>query len=386
MTNSQINEKTVIVIGAGVAGCHTALELATDHDVVILDRSGIAAGATGLSAGIVAPTLFYGDLPDVAHYTNDFFQKLDGTQEFDFIERDRLDFVAKADEDHERQRAAELAQNGFPVSYLEPHEVTKRYPQFNLESFVGAVHYGDTGWVDPYTYTTVLKALAEEKGAVFETGIEVENIVVEGGKVVGVDTNNGHYESSTVVVAAGWRTRELLPAEVNIPIRPYRTQCAILDPNESLESDFPLGRIRTEHLYFRPEENGDLLIGGSHHTVDDPTQSSSDADESFILEVADYVPELVDGFESAELVNGWAGIDTATPDTRPIIDAPIDAPDNLIIATGFNGMGIMASPIVGPIVRQRLTGENATFSTEAFDADRFGELGTEFEYVSTSDI
>jgi len=118
--------------------------------------------------------------------------------------------------------------------------------------------------------------------------------------------------------------------------------------------------------------------------VNDPTAVSGDADESFKLDVAGFVPGLVRGFENAGFVNGWAGVDAATPDTRPIIDAV--GPEGLVVATGFNGLGVMASPVVGPTVRERLTGESAPFTTEPFALSRFDSLSPEFEYVSTSDV
>lgn len=375
----------VVVVGAGIAGCHTAHELASDHEVTVLDRRGIAAEATGLSAGLVAPTLYYADVPDVARHANKFFRKFDGTHGFEFTERDRLDFASAAEADETREKAALLADNGFPVTYLDANKVSDRFKQFNLDDFAGAIHFDDTGWIDPYTYANALKTVAEERGATFQTDVEVTDIVSDN-TVRAVETTEGRYEIDAVIVAAGWRTNNLLPERVKVPIRPYRTQCVVLEPDEPLDSSFPLGRIGSEHLYFRPEHNGDLLIGGAHDTIDNPMAASRDADESFKLDVAGFVPGFVEGFASAGIVNGWAGVDTASPDTRPIIDSPVSAPENLIAVTGFNGLGVMVSPVVGPTVRQRLTGEPAPFPVSPFDADRFENTGTEFEYISTSDV
>jgi glycine/D-amino acid oxidase-like deaminating enzyme len=380
------DSQRVVVVGAGVAGCHTAQELAADHDVTVLDRRGVAAEATGLAAGLVAPSLFYGDVPDVARHANGFFRSFDGTNGFEFTERDRLDFVVDADVEEAHHDAAHLANLGFPVEYLDADAVADRYPQFDVSEFAGAIYYEDTGWVDPYTYTNALKGVAEDSGATFEIGVEVRDLVVEDGAVTGVQTDDGRFDADAVVVAAGWRTRDLLPDGVDVPVRPYRTQCVVLEPDDPLDETFPLGRIGSEHLYFRPEHNGDLLVGGAHDTIDDPTSASGDADESFRLEVAGFVPSFVDGFETAGFVNGWAGVDTASPDTRPIIDAPRDGPDGLVVAAGFNGLGVMISPVVGPTVRERLTGEEAPFPSTTFAADRFDDVGTEFEYVSTSDV
>lgn len=381
----------VIVVGAGVAGCHAARELASDHDVTVLDREGVASGATGLSAGIVAPTLFYAETPSVARHANAFFREFDGTADFAFTERNRIDLIAPGEAAEHRDRGERLAAEGFPVDYLDADAVRERYPRVTPEkrSFAGAVEFRDTGWVDPYSYAAALADDAQARGATFETGVTVESVTTEAGagpdgEVTGVETSRGHYEADRVVIAACWATRDLLPGDAEIPIRPYRTQVIVLEPAEALDASFPLGRIGSEHLYFRPEHNGNLLVGGHHHLVADPTAASRDADEAFELDVAEFAPELFTGFENAGFVNGWAGVDAATPDTRPIIDAV--GPEGLVVATGFNGLGVMASPVVGPTVRERLTGQSPAFDTDPFVLSRFDSSSPDFEYVSTSDV
>lgn len=386
MTNST-DDPTVVVVGGGIAGCQAARELATDHAVTLLERDNIATGATGVSAGLVAPTLFYGDRPAVASYANEFVRQVDGTCGFEFHKRERLDFVSLANRRDAEETATELASEGFPVTYLDASSVADRYPQFDLDGFAGAVLYEDTGWVDPYTYTSAIRTVAEDEGATVTSDVAVTQITTDDSGVTGVETvENGTYPADIVVVAAGWRTPQLLPDGTNVPVRPYRTQCIVLTPETPLSEDFPLGRLGDEHLYFRPEHNGDLLIGGAHEPISDPPVASKSADESFKHDIADFVPSFIDGFESAGYVNGWSGVDTASPDTRPIIGPPPGGTDGLIVATGFNGLGVMVSPVVGPVVRHHVTGSSIEFSPDVFDPDRFESVGETFEYVSTSKI
>lgn len=285
-----------------------------------------------------------------------------------------------------RNKAGRLSDDGFPVTYLDATETTERYDMFDFGQFAGTVLYQDTGWVDPYSYAIALHRSAADRGAQFELGVEVADIVTDEETAIGVYTDGGFVNADAVVVAAGWRTRDLLGDAFDVPIRPYRTQVSIIRPESPLPGAFPIGRIGREHFYFRLEHNGDLLVGGGHETVADPIAASSDVDEAFRLHVADFVPSFVPELGEVEFVNGWAGIDAASPATRPIIDTPVSSPSNLLVATGFNGMGIMASSVVGPTVRQRLTGESAGFTTKPFDTDRLNDLDAEFEYITTSDI
>jgi len=380
----------VIVVGAGVAGCASARELAPDHEVRVLDREGVAAGATGLAAGVIAPTLFYRDLPAAARHANAFFRAFDGTAGFSFTERPRLDVIRPDGARAARETAAKLADEGFPVAWLDAEDVAASYPRVRPDGFAGAVEYGDAGWVDPHEYATALAAAAAGRGATVETGVTVEALLVEDGRTVGVATDAGPRYGDRVVVAAGPATPGLV--DVPLPVRAYRTQCVVLDPAEPPGESFPIGRIGDLGLYFRPERGGGLLVGGAHEPVDDPAAASRDADESFTLEVADAIPDLLAGFTDAGIASDWAGVDAATPDARPIVDAPTAGPDGLVVATGFNGLGIMASPIAGSLVRALVTGEpapvpRAAFALDRFDrADRADRTDDEFDLYTTSEI
>ena len=236
-----------------------------------------------------------------------------------------------------------------------------------------------TRGVDPYGLATALQRRAIERGAVFVTDRGVET--VDGNGVV-LAENDARIEAD-VVVAAGWRTPDIVDAP--LPIRSYRTQCVALEPDDPLADEFPMGRVGSEHLYFRPEHNGDLLVGGAHDLVDDPGTASEQADESFVEAVARTIPTLVDGFGDAGLVNGWAGVDSATPDARPILDRV----DDVLVATGFNGLGVLAAPIAASVVESLVAGtprDLQPFDPSPFALSRFPDRSASFDLHATSDV
>ena len=369
------DEYDVVVVGAGVIGCAVADTLAPTHDVLVIDRDGVASGATGRAAGLVTPTLFYGDLPDVARHANGFFREFDGVGGFEFTERRRYDYVTPDGESDARNRARTLESAGFPVAYIGAEAVEEEAPSLRLDGFAGAVRYDDAGWVDPYALATALQRRAADRGATFTL-----DRTVTAATGTGVDLVDGRVAADEVVVAAGWRTPDVLGSP--IPIRPYRTQCVVLEPSDALDERFPIGRVGSEHLYFRPEHNGDLLVGGSHELVDDPREVSRRADESFVEDVATTTPALVRGFADAGLVTGWAGVDSATPDARPILDRV----DDVVVAAGFNGLGVLAAPIAAEAVRSRISGEPSAFDLDPFVLDRFPDSEATFSLRTTSDV
>ncbi|MFB6082274.1 MAG: NAD(P)/FAD-dependent oxidoreductase [Halanaeroarchaeum sp.] len=365
----------VVIVGAGVIGCAIADTVASERDVLVLDRAGVGMGATGRAAGLVTPTLFYGDRPAAARHANAFFRSIDGATGFEFTERRRYDLVTGGEAAAARERARRRADDGFPVTFLDAAAVEREAPRLLVGDFAGAVRYDDAGWVDPYALATALQRRAVDRGATFVTHETVES--VDEGRVEGTF---GRVEADEVVVAAGWRTPDLLATD--LPIRAYRTQVVVLEPTDPLDDAFPMGRVGSEHLYFRPEHDGTLVVGGGHELLADPDGASERADESYVESVATTVPDLVRGFEDAGLVNGWAGVDSASPDARPVIDRV----DGMLVATGFNGLGILAAPIAAAVVGDRLgvCGAHGIDPTP-YAADRF-DPEEPFAFRSTSDL
>lgn len=375
----------VVIVGGGVIGCAAARELATDHDVVVLERGQLAAEATALAAGEITMTPSYTDYPEVAEHANDFFRTYDGHGDFTFEERPSIELVPRDRVDVAQRRVERLAGAGFDVAFLDAGTVESRFPRFELgDDFAGGVRHADTGFVDPYTFSMTLAHDAEDHGASIHTETAVTDLLLDDGSIRGVVTDAGRIDATHVLVAAGWRTPEFLDGITPIPVRPYRTQCVVLDPGEELDDSFPMGWVPGEHVYFRPEHNGDLLVGGWSFATDDPVGASRQADEEFKQHVANLVPEFLRNVDRARFVNGWAGVDGATPDTRPIIDAPDDAPDGLVVATGFHGRGIMTAPVAATLVRSLVTGESTGLPLAEFTVDRFDDCSRDFPFFSIS--
>ncbi|MGA9399827.1 NAD(P)/FAD-dependent oxidoreductase [Haladaptatus sp.] len=374
----------VIIIGGGVIGCAIARTLASDYDVVVLERGQIAGEASALAAGEITMAPSYSDVPAIANHAIEFFRRYDGTGQFTFTECPSLELVTLDREGESRRRVKRLASKGIDVSFVEANQVEAAYPRFDLSEYVGAIKYDDTGFVDPYTFAMTLKKDAASRGATFETKTTVTDIRTNSGEVQGVETTSGTYSAPSVVVAAGWRSEGFLRDYLQLPIQPYRTQCVVLTLENGLVTDVPMGWVPGEHVYFRPEQNGDLLVGGWSFAENAPEHASTNDDEAFRNHVATLLPKFMHGFERARFVNGWAGIDGATPDTRPIIDAPNDGPAGLLVATGFHGRGVMSAPVAATAIRTLITGSECSFPLDEFALDRFESRSPNFEFQSIS--
>ena len=213
----------VVVVGAGVIGSAIAAELAPDHEVLVLDKEVPGGEASSLAAGLVAPTLFMHQEPEAAVHANQFFRSFSGTGEFEFTERRRVELARPETADEARRQATEMKRKGFPVSFVDAADIEDSHRAFDLSEFSGAIEIADAGFVDdPHVYVRALAADAERNGAEIESGIEVTEIRTEDDEVAGVRTDAGEFDAPNVVVAAGWRTRELVSEYVDLPEPHYR--------------------------------------------------------------------------------------------------------------------------------------------------------------------
>ncbi|WP_416841403.1 NAD(P)/FAD-dependent oxidoreductase [Haloferax sp. DFSO52] len=366
----------VVIVGGGINGCVAAKFLAADHDVLVLEKDQIAAATTAKASGLISVAHDYIDHLEAAKYAADFFDEYDGTGDFVFTQRTNLRLIPPGTEELARSEAAQIEEH-FEMDYIESTgEIEDRYPgALELDPFVGAIEVEQGGWVDPYTLTITYKEDAEDAGADFETGVEVTGVTTEDGAVTGVETTDGSYTADTVVVAMGWHTKEFVSEWVDLPIRPFRYQWVNLEVERDFPDYYPVCWDIRSGLYWRPEHNGDLHVGGGTYYVDEPGTVRSTPTESFKRHVAMTIPEQVTDVEDARISSGdtcHIG-DTATPDERPIHDAPDDCPDGLVISTGMHGFGIMGSPVTGAAVRSLVTGEDAPFPMSKYTLDRFDD-------------
>jgi glycine/D-amino acid oxidase-like deaminating enzyme len=375
----------VLVVGGGIAGLGAARELSPDHDVRVLEAGGLAGGATGHASGLVTVVADYAERPAAARYSVEFFREYDGTGEFAFHERPFVQLRTDPDLEGLREEAAGFRERGFDVTAHASDELDERFPgTFDLSGHAGAMVFEDAGWVDPYTYATTLAADAVDAGTEIETGVEVTGLRVSDGRVEGVETSEGPVDAERVVVAAGWRTPEV--AGVEMPARPFRYQTANLAVGADVTGS-PIAWDQDSRLYWRPEHNGELHVGGGAYYVTDPGSVRSTTTEGFRRLLAGTLPARLPSLGDARVVGDdtCPTGDTATPDHLPIIDAPTGAPEGLVVATGLHGFGIMAGPAVARAVRARVTGEEAPFPLAPYRLDRFGpDPDWSFPYISAS--
>jgi glycine/D-amino acid oxidase-like deaminating enzyme len=215
-----------LVIGAGVHGLSTAWHLAKQgEEVLVVDKTGIAAGASGIACGVVRNNYFQPAMSELMAACVEIWESDPETLAYHGSGYIALGDGAQVDDlttVHERQQ-----QIGYPSSLiLGEAEVAAHmralFADWRAPGLSVCLHERAGGFAYNRDSMLGLAAKARAAGAQIEEGVEVTGFELDGsGAVTRVQTSAGPIAVEQVVVAVGpWITRlwELLglPARLEV--------------------------------------------------------------------------------------------------------------------------------------------------------------------------
>ncbi len=366
----------VIVIGAGVQGASLAYHLACrGAKVVVVERSTVAAGATGRSSGLVR---MHYDLPAEASlaWTSypwyvEWRERIGG--DCGFVRTGFLWLESGA-------RAGLLGANvamqrglGISTEEVDAAEIRRLCPMLAVDDADVAAHEPGSGYADPTAVATGFLRAARDRGARLVQGAEVTAIPVAAGAVTGVETTREAFSAPVVVDAAGgWAAGVAALVGLDIPVRVWRHDTAFLGAPPAIPRPFPVVIDNPNSLYFRPEGAELVLVGleDANAIGGSPDRDTADADPTFAELVVDRIVRRVPGLVEGTFRSAHSGQDGITPDQRPILGAA--GPDGFFLDCGHSGTGFKTAPAVGLGMSELiLDGASSSVDLSAFDLERF---------------
>jgi len=277
------------------------------------------------------------------------------------------------------QRNVEMQHRlGVQTEWLSPAQIAERVPLLNLEGVIaGTFHSGD-GLADPNGVVQGYVSGARRLGAHLLNDVEVTDILVTGGRIQGVVTNQGTVTTNTVVNAAGpWAAQVGRMAGVDLPIVPVRRQIVVTDPLPDVPDDFPFTIDFAPSLYFHREGRG-ILTGMSNH--DEPVSFNQQVDYDWELVHLEAAMARLPVLEKARLASRWAGLYENTPDAHPIL-GPISDVEGFYSIAGFSGHGFQHGPAAGLLLAEAIVdGAAHTLDISPLCFERFREGRQILEY------
>lgn len=420
----------VVVIGGGIIGVSTALELAERGiSVALCEKGGIAEEQSSRNWGWVRisqrdPR----EVPLMAEAIR-IWQRLDARTGRDTGYRQCGIAFVSADAADEAQNARwpdELARYQLQSRMLDSAEFGALFPGLKL-SVRSALFTPADGRAEPQRAAPAIAEAARDHGARILTRCAVRGIETSGGAVSGVVTERGRIACSSVVLAGGaWSSLFSRSLGVDLPQLKVMNTVIRTTPVEGPEQT-----LYTKEFAFRKRQDGGYTVASGYDNIVDivpdsfrhaakflpalksewgslrfrvsrrfldearlPSRWALDQESPFErCRVLDPVPapKWTDDalaklkaaypvFERAQIVQRWAGLIDVTPDAVPVI-SPVETIPGFFIATGFSGHGFGIGPGAGRLVADLVTGATPCVDPTAFRLSRFSD-GSPIEIIS----
>jgi FAD-dependent oxidoreductase domain-containing protein 1 len=285
--------------------------------------------------------------------------------------------VLATPEREEAQRAKNRVQvdMGVKVDLMEQVELARRFPWLNTDDLaLGSLGLKDEGWFDGPGLLQAFRRKARAQGVDYHAATVTGLTMASSGRIAEVLLDNGErLTAGTVVNAAGpWSGGIARMAGVDLPVIPSK-RCVFVFETPEITPNCPF-IFDTSGFWLRPE--GKLFLCGVP-----PLREN--APDDYGLEV-DYdlfddpiwpaLAHRIPGFEQLRMLRAWAGLyEMNTFDHSGIIGRHPDV-QNLIIATGFSGHGMMHASATGSGVSDLIAyGEYRSIDLSAFRYERIAE-------------
>jgi sarcosine dehydrogenase len=387
MTNTPTAD--VIVIGAGVAGLSTAMQLAgRGARVIVLERERIGNGSTGRAAGLL------GQLRGNAEHTRMLIDGVEIVRQLEeltgveiFVQTGSLRIAETPERAAEIAALVEMGKSiGFEIEHMSPADVACRMPYMRSDDLLDACYCPTDGHLQPAELVSAYLKVGKERGVQYKTNTPVTEILTEGGRVRGVRAADGEYHAPAVVNAGGpWSYLNAELADAVLPTAAIGHYYLTTRPHPDHPVDRLSPAVRDRHLrlYTRPESGG-LIVGiyDPEPELHDMRRLPVDFDMSRMKAARDSI-QVARLLEAAHERFPWidertsmsitTGIMTFTPDARPFCGKMPDL-EGLYHCSGFSGHGIVQSPTIGLIMSQLILDGESTYDCESIEADRYFDM------------
>jgi len=423
-----------VIVGAGIHGLSTAWRLAeiltargesVEGNVIILDKAGISAGATGIACGVVRNNYFQPAMRKLMAHSVSIWES--DPEAFSYHPVGYMQISPESMREDVKQIHAEQQAIGYESVFIEGEEESREYmlsmfDDWQAQGITSVLHEKKGGYANNTKAMYGLAKKVEDLGVRIITGVEVTGFTKdENNTVSAVETNQGSVSCENVVIGAGpwvrdfWKMLDLparievkdLQGEVHKDVDMWRfwqleegvlrvepemlqTNDGEMPPVLHVDTDAPLystvdGSLITDQMwgiYYKPDWHFGGIQGGAA-----PYEIKKPAEDVAIDPYGPSSPEFVSGPEFAHMwVSALAhchkrfegtmpryhkepsgGVGCFTADSFPVIDTFNS--NVTIIADSNHGYKMLG---LGCLVAEELMGEKQEL-LEPFRFSRFKE-------------
>ncbi len=424
-------EVDVVVIGGGIIGASTALELVErGMRVALCEKGGIGHEQSSRNWGWVRisrrdPR----EVPLMAEALRIWRTMNERVGRETGYRRAGIVFTCANDEEYAQHERWNENLRGYQLDsrMISRNEFDTMFPGSSLP-VKGGLYTAADGRAEPQKAAPAIAEAARDRGAHVMTECAVRGIETAGGKVCGVVTERGHIKCQAVVLAGGaWSSLFLGNNDISLPQLKVMNSVLRTSPVEG----GPEQAIWSRHFALRKRLDGGYTIASGHENVvpivpnsfryaldflpalkkewrslnlrlgfrfldearlpkrwvlDEPSpfEYNRVLDPAPNKRLSDtalfHVKKAFPAFAKAEIAQRWAGYMDVTPDAVPVI-SPLEQIPGFFVATGFSGHGFGIGPAAGRLMADLVLGKTPVVDPTDFRFSRFSD-GSKIKLIS----
>jgi glycine oxidase len=368
----------VVVVGAGIIGLSIAWRLAgRGLKVAVFESAQAGAGASLAATGMLAAAAEHE--PGGEEFLSlalasqrqwpQFRTALEtqAGQTIDYRDCGTL-VVALARDEVERLRFRHEHHRrcGLSTRWLTANEVRALEPELRPSVAAGLL-CSDDSQVDPALTMAALRSAFVAAGGHIIENCAVAALDLAGASVRGIVTAGGRCRASTVVLAAGAWTGDIVPKGVVVPVHPLRGQALAVRTSAGTTLSH---MVWTEQIHLAPKGDGRLIVGA---TVEECGFADA-VTAGGVYALLEGARRAFPAIEEMPVEAIWTGFRPSSID-----DAPILGPTSvtgLVIATGHHRNGYLLAPVTAQAIESLILDGSLPAVAQGFGLARFNAGAT----------
>ncbi|QUX92981.1 D-amino acid dehydrogenase small subunit [Marinomonas sp. A3A] len=254
-----------------------------------------------------------------------------------------------------------------PHQVLTPAQILEVEPGLApvIDKFKGGLRLVGDETGDCFVFCQELKKHCDELGVKFKFGVAIERLVVEGGKVRAVKTDQGDFEFDNVLVSMGSYSKELLKAiDISIPVYPVKGYSLTVPITD--EQFAPVSTVMDEtykvavtRLGGRIRAAGTAELNG--YNLDLPKVRTET--------ITHVVHDLFNQGCELSQADYWTGLRPMTPDGTPVVGRT--GIDGLYLNTGHGTLGWTMSCGSAAVIADIMSGDKTEIDSQDLSVQRY---------------
>lgn len=364
----------VLIVGGGIMGCATAIELARKgKSVIIFEKDVPGRHASGNnSGGVRSQGRDLREIPfalEARKMWDHHISTVNSDCGFYVSPRLRL---AESDADMEVLVKREATLKGLGYDHevvVDRQEVMRMSPNVSEHVVGGLACYSD-GLANPMLTSKVYAAAAEREGVVIHSHTRVVDAKTTASGFKVRTSGAREYEGEVLINGTGaWAGRFSEMLGDPLPVFAVAPTMMVTDRMPKMMNGTSLG-LTGRLLGLMAAKNGSIIVGGGYRSPLDLEKEKIWVDPMQMSKASQIMIEILPGLRNAQMIRCWTAFEGAIKDKVPIVGQSARVP-GLFHVCGFSAHGFQLAPMMGRVMSQLVLGQQPELSLHAFRPDRF---------------